>query len=77
MFIGQSLKVNFESNKCFDLPNDWKDRVSSIFATRCIILSIQPHCKPDEFKVTLVKNKVYFDDNSSENAKYNTFYGTR
>lgn len=67
LFIGKYLKVNFGSKDCFDLPKIWTNRVSSIFTSRCIVLSTQSECKPDIFKVTLSKNKVYFDDNKSQN----------
>jgi len=60
---GKYFALNFKSKDCFHLPPQWKNRISSIFAKKCIILYTGPNCKTDKLKITLLKDKIYFGDN--------------
>lgn len=65
-------------NECLDLPNHWKNRISSILSNKCLVLYTQPKCKSDKLKATLINNTVYFDADSQSSPsvpRYN-FYGS-
>lgn len=70
--------LNFKSKDCYNLPNKWKNRISSIFTNKCIILYTQLDCRSEKLKATLIKNKVYFNDNLNHPANLHSysFYGS-
>ena len=70
-FKGEFLMVNFGTMDCLNLPNQWKNRVSSIFSKKCLILYTQVDCKNDKFKATLIKDKVYFYQHTIASYNFN------
>ena len=70
--------MKLKSKDCYNLPIIWKNRVSSIFTNKCIILYTDDDCQSDVFKATLNRNKVYFDNNFKNQASipWNNFYGS-
>ena len=69
--------LNSVSKDCFNLPDIWKNRVSSIFTNKCIVLYTQEDCKDDAFKATLKKNKVYLDEDYLQyRIASKNFYGS-
>ena len=65
------------SKDCFNLPNVWQNRVSSIFTNKCIVLYTQEDCKDEIVKATLKKNKVYLDDDDLQyRIESKNFYGS-
>ena len=54
--------LNFKTKDCLNLPENWKNRVSSIATNKCIALYTEDDCKPEQYKLTFINDKVYFDD---------------
>ena len=70
---GKFLVVDLVSKDCIHLPNNWKNRISSILANKCIILYTKANCKSDNLRATILKDKVYFDDNLKHPSKISSY----
>ena len=43
--IGESFEQQIKPNICYDLPNEWQNRVSSILTIKCIAVFTEENCK--------------------------------
>ena len=78
-FLGYYFVVNFRTNDCIHLPKKWKNRISSISTNKCITLYTQENCKTEKLKATIIKNKVYIEENihnSKSNISSFNLYGS-
>ena len=77
--IGKFLMVHIKAEtNCLNLPIKWKNRISSIHSHKCIILYTTENCLFEKLKITLIRDRIFINDNSNYPANFSSqnFYGS-